>query len=162
MGRKGKKAIFQVSFKESYWKSPLDILILWLNLATREPGKCSLLPWWPLYSQAWSAFITREGRHDIGDYLKSVALSLPVLWPDVLLCRKFRGGDGGADRNLTKSRSLKETLQRSYSLVRHFPKSPSVNSGPMVGTPTLAPFIMFPLPQSCMGQQLGRPANISG
>ena len=33
--------------------------------------------------------LLERGRDDIGDYLKSVTVSLPVLWPDVLLCRKF-------------------------------------------------------------------------
>lgn len=105
--------------------------------------------------------LLEKGRLDIGANMKSVIVGFPLWWSAVLLlCWKLRGRIR-IDRNLTKSRSPKKTLQRSYVLALHFPKPTSPKTVPTFGTPTLAPFIMCSLPQTCLGQQLDGPANSS-
>lgn len=119
-GEKERKPFFKYLLRKVTGNCHGTFLILGPNLATGEPGKCSLLPGGHCTAKHRMLLSLQRGRRDAGNYLKPVAVSLPVLWPDVLLCRKFQGELRGAPLQ-TKPRSLKETSQRSYSLVWHFP-----------------------------------------
>lgn len=61
-GEKERKPFFKYLLRKVTGNCHGTFLILGPNLATGEPGKCSLLPGWPLHSQAQNASVTAEGE----------------------------------------------------------------------------------------------------